>query len=88
MVPKWELGKVKHLVDKFEAQLQVQCRQRVRERQGRLPLVKTGKYNEGHLILAETHKNVTFLRAAPSFLLNEPSIMPPQYTPLRDVDGN
>ncbi len=26
LVHKWELGKAKHLVDKFEAQLRAQCR--------------------------------------------------------------
>jgi hypothetical protein len=43
LVPKYELGKAKVLVDKFEAQLQVQCRQRGGKRRGRLPLSKAGK---------------------------------------------
>jgi hypothetical protein len=44
LVPKYDLGKAKVLVDKFEAQLRAQCRQRVGERRGRLPPPKAGKH--------------------------------------------
>ena len=43
LVPKCELGKAKVLVDKFEARLRAQCRQRGGKRQGRLPPPKAGK---------------------------------------------
>jgi hypothetical protein len=42
-MPKCELGKAKGLVDKFEARLRAQCRQRGGKRRGRLPLPKIGK---------------------------------------------
>ena len=42
-MPKCELGKAKVLVDKFEARLQAQCRQRGRKRRGRLPPSTAGK---------------------------------------------
>jgi hypothetical protein len=43
LVPKYELGKAKVLVDKFEAQLRAQCRQRGEKRRGRLHPSKAGK---------------------------------------------
>jgi hypothetical protein len=43
LVLKCELGKAKVLVDKFEARLRAQCRQRGRKRRGRLPPPKAGK---------------------------------------------
>lgn len=43
LVPKYDLVKAKVLVDKFEARIRVQCRQRGGKRQGRMPLSKVGK---------------------------------------------
>jgi hypothetical protein len=43
LMPKCELGKAKGLVDKFEARLRAQCRQRGGKRRGRLPPRKAGK---------------------------------------------
>ncbi len=43
LVPKYELRKVKVLVDKFEARLQAQSRQRGGKRRGRLHPPKAGK---------------------------------------------
>ena len=43
MVPKYEIGKAKTLVAKFEAGLQAQCKQKGGKEQGRLLLSKTGK---------------------------------------------
>jgi hypothetical protein len=43
LVPKCELGKAKVLVDKFEARLRAQCRQRGGKRRGRLPPSKASK---------------------------------------------
>ena len=42
-MPKCELGKVKVLVDKFEARLRAPCRQRGGKRRGRLPPSTAGK---------------------------------------------
>jgi hypothetical protein len=43
LVPKYELGKAKVSVDKFEARLRAHCRQRDGKRRGRLPPPKAGK---------------------------------------------
>ena len=43
LMPKCELGKARCLVDKFEAQLRAQCRQRGGKKRGRPPQSKTGK---------------------------------------------
>ena len=43
LVPKYELGKAKVLVDKFEARLRAQCRQRGGKRRRGLPPSNAGK---------------------------------------------
>jgi hypothetical protein len=43
LVPKCELGKAKVLVDKFEARLRAQCRQKGGKRRGRLPPSNCGE---------------------------------------------
>jgi len=42
-VPKYEIGKARALIARFEAQLQAQGRQRGRKGQERQPLLKAGK---------------------------------------------
>ena len=50
LVPKYALKKAKRLVDKFEARLRAQRRQRDKRGRGRLPRSKLGRQAGGHAI--------------------------------------